>query len=353
MEDKAGLFGWAENFFGTGLPATGCKNVEIRFAACDEFGVPTDMNDPNVPWRTAICAVSAPLPPPAKPEFAPFIINKAGGYPYQDMRPVCFAAYDMESNPPRRLNVGFNENNTATGLVNGAWMPGRYDTEGGMNATREFMFIFASDYSTTPQEMYTANDMLNGVYNTDLMYVGVPSRRGARLPQAGDKVILEANHFNTPQDEFTFSTVAPTNQLTDAVVDVEKINVFPNPYYGFNIVEKNQFSRFVTFNHLPAAATIRIFTCPVFCANAGKERSSQFTTWDLLNGGLPVASGLYIIYIDMPELSKTKTVKLAVARAAVPDHLRLLPPCGGLTAAAWTVFTMADYQRETSLQNTG
>ncbi|OPZ63316.1 MAG: hypothetical protein BWY83_03428 [bacterium ADurb.Bin478] len=46
-----------------------------------------------------------------------------------------------------------------------------------------------------------------------------------------------------------------------------------------------------------------------------KNDPSQFTTWDLLNeAGLPVASGLYIIYIDMPELSKTKTVKLAVVR---------------------------------------
>lgn len=316
MEGWSSLFGWAENFFGTGLPATGCKNVEIRFAACDEFGVPTDMNDPNVSMAYRYMRGVGATSTPAKPEFEPFIINKAGGYPYQDMRPVCFAAYDMESVPPRRLNVGFNENNAATGLVNGAWMPGRYDTEGGMNATREFMFIFASDYSTTPVEMYTANDMLNGVYNTDLMYVGVPSRRGARLPVAGDKIILEANHFNTPADEFTFSTAAPTNQLADAVVDVEKINVFPNPYYGFNIVEKNQFSRFVTFNHLPASATLRIFTLSgILVRTLEKSDESQFTTWDLLNeAGLPVASGVYIIYIDMPELSKTKTLKLAVVR---------------------------------------
>lgn len=316
LEGWAGLFGWADNFFGTGLPATGCKNVEIRFAACDEFGVPTDMNDPNVSMAYRYMRGVGPTSVPAKPEFEPFIINKAGGYPYQDMRPVCFAAYDMESNPPRRLNVGFNENNTTSGLVNGAWMPGRYDTEGGMNATREFMFIFASDYSPTPQEMYTTNDMLNGVVNTDLMYVGVPSRRGARLPQAGDKIILEANHFNTTADEFTFSTVAPTDQLADAVIDVEKINVFPNPYYGFNIVEKNQFSRFVTFNHLPAAATIRIFTLSgILVRTLEKNNASQFTTWDLLNeAGLPVASGVYIIYIDMPDLSKTKTLKLAVVR---------------------------------------
>ncbi len=314
MEGWAGLFGWANNFFGTGLPATGCKNVEIRFAACDELGNPLDPNDPNA--SMAYRYMRRASAPAADPAFAPFIVNPAGGYAYQDMRLVCFAAYDMEANPPRRLNVGFNENNAAGGLVNGVWMPGRYDTQGGMNTTREFMFIFASDYSTTPQALYTDNDMLNTVTNTDLMYVGVPSRRGARLPQAGDKVILEANHFNTPADVFTFSTVAPTNLMADAVNDIAKINVFPNPYYGFNIVEKNQFSRFVTFSHLPAKATIRVFTLAgVLVRTLEKNDPAQFTTWDLQNeAGLPVASGVYLVHIDLPEVGKTKTLKLALVR---------------------------------------
>ncbi|NIU07303.1 MAG: hypothetical protein GWN81_00190, partial [Phycisphaerae bacterium] len=40
--------------------------------------------------------------------------------------------------------------------------------------------------------------------------------------------------------------------------DVEEINVFPNPYYGFNPQETDLLDRFVTFNHLPEKATIRI-----------------------------------------------------------------------------------------------
>lgn len=316
MEGWAGLFGYANNFFGTGLPPTALKNVEIIFAECDEFGVPTDMSDPNVSMAYRYMRGVGATSTPAKPEFEPFIIRKAGGYPYQDMRPVPFAAYDVEANPPRRLNVGFNENNAATGLVNGAWMPGRYDTEGGMNATREFLFIFASDYSATPQALYTDNDMLNGVVNTDLMYVGVPSRRGARLPVKGDKVILEANHVNSPADLFTFSTAAPTNLMADAIADVAKINVFPNPYYGFNIVEKNQFNRFVTFSHLPAKATLRVFNLAgVLVRVIEKNDPAQFTTWDLLNESqLPVASGVYLVHIDLPDIGKTKTLKLAVVR---------------------------------------
>jgi hypothetical protein len=298
------------------VPATGLKNVEIRFAACDDLGNPLDSNDPNASMAYRYMRGVGLTSTPAKPEFAPFIINKAGGYPYQDMRVVCFAAYDMESNPPRRLAVGFNENNAATGLVNGVWMPGRYDTEGGMNATREFMFIFASDYSTTPKDLYTTNDMLNTVVNVDLMYVGVPSRRGARLPQAGDKIILSANHVNSAADEFTFKAVAPSYALADAQLDVEKINVFPNPYYGFNIAELTTFNRYVTFNHLPQKAVIRVFSLAgVLVQTLEKDDATQFATWNLQNQeGLPVASGVYIVYIDMPDISKSKMLKIALVR---------------------------------------
>jgi hypothetical protein len=314
MEGWAGLFGWADNFFGTALPATALKNVEIRFAACDELGNPLDPNDPNasMAYRYMRGATAAP----AKPEFAPFIINKKAGYSYQDMRLVCFAAYDMESNPPRRLNVGFNENNNATSsLVNGVWMPGRYDTQGGMNATREFMFIFASDYSTTPQALYTENDMLNTVTNVDLMYVGVPSRRGDRLPKAGDKVILSANHPITPNDKYGFSLkgLGVVSSAEVAKQRLEEINVFPNPYFATNEAETDFFAQFVTFSNLPELCTIRIFSLSgQMVRTIVHSAQTPFERWNLLNEhDLPVASGMYIVLVDVPNVG-TKTLKLAI-----------------------------------------
>jgi hypothetical protein len=42
-------------------------------------------------------------------------------------------------------------------------------------------------------------------------------------------------------------------------------------------------------------------------------RNGQYQKWDLNNNdGLPVASGLYIAYIDMPDLGKTKTLKFSI-----------------------------------------
>jgi hypothetical protein len=44
-----------------------------------------------------------------------------------------------------------------------------------------------------------------------------------------------------------------------------------------------------------------------------KDSEDQFQRWDLANdAGLPIASGLYIAYIEMPELGENKILKLAI-----------------------------------------
>jgi len=115
-------------------------------------------------------------------------------------------------------------------------------------------------------------------------------------------------------DKYTFTTTAKSFNSAKAVSDVEKINVFPNPYYAVNTEELNKYQKFVTFNHLPKNATIRIFNLAgIMVRTIQKSGGSQFQRWDLQNeNGLPVASGLYIAYIDMPDLGTTKILKLAV-----------------------------------------
>ncbi len=97
--------------------------------------------------------------------------------------------------------------------------------------------------------------------------------------------------------------------------DISRINVFPNPYYGANPQEINKYQRFVTFSHLPAEATIKIFNLAgQLVAHIEKTNpESQFVRWDLNNdAGYMVAGGLYLAYIEMPELGKTKVLKIAI-----------------------------------------
>jgi hypothetical protein len=124
-------------------------------------------------------------------------------------------------------------------------------------------------------------------------------------------------------DEFEFTTPkAIIEDISLAKNQVEKVNVFPNPYYGKQGNENNQYEKFVTFNHLPEKATIRIFNLGGQLVNKiEKNDNSQFIKWDLTNGSnFWVPSGIYIIYIEMPELGKTKILKLAVVMEnIIPD----------------------------------
>ncbi len=141
-----------------------------------------------------------------------------------------------------------------------------------------------------------------------------------------DKVQLTyANPLQIGKDTFTFTI--PKGTYSDALAkeDVSKINVFPNPYYGINSQELSKYSKYVTFNHLPAQtpATIRIFNLAGFQVKSIEHASqSQFEQWDLNNeSGLPVSSGIYIAYIDMPKLGQTKILKFAIIQEQqIPDH---------------------------------
>jgi len=289
------------------------KNVEIRFAATDASGNILDTNDPNASFgyrylRSATAAA-------AKPEFAPFIINKTAGYAFQDYnKSMPLAVYDMEASPPRRLSVGYLENNQSGGLVDGKYWPPHNsaspDNIAGTGA-REWLFIFDKDYTTT-QDATLATDILNNTL--PLMWFCTITRRDNNpLSNAWTFTIL-ANHINTLNDVFTFSAPAATSSTANAKADVEKINVFPNPYFGLNARETNKYNRFVTFNHLPQKATIRIFNLAgILLKTIKKDDATQFAQWDLRNeSSLPAGAGMYIVHIDMPEIGAKKILKLAI-----------------------------------------
>lgn len=100
---------------------------------------------------------------------------------------------------------------------------------------------------------------------------------------------------------------------TAGAENLDKITVFPNPYFGAHSLEQNKYARFMRFTGLPTQSTIRIVSLAgVFVRKIEKNSTSPYVDWDLLNtSGIPVASGVYIAYIDMPGIG-TKIMKLAV-----------------------------------------
>ncbi len=315
-----GTIGMAANFafgsIGTTVSLTGYRNVLLKLAAVDNAALwdptvaPADTNySRGYRWIRSVAVGGSA----AQPEFAPWIITRGPGYPYQDYNyGVPFSACDMESNPPRRLAVGHLENNVVGGKVDGRYWPGTADDDN--SVIREFAFIFDRPYSSTPDPELAVGNLSGS--ETPMMWVMVCSRRAEVPWEAGDEFLIRANHVNSPADAFTFTAPAVTYDAAVAKDDVDRITVFPNPYYGINTEELNKYNRFVIFSHLPQEAVLRIFNLAgVQVREIRKNSATQFERWDLANeSGLPVGSGLYIVHIDMPGLGVTKILKLAVVQ---------------------------------------
>ena len=146
-----------------------------------------------------------------------------------------------------------------------------------------------------------------------------PAEFNQDLPEEGTIFRITSTKPNVVGvDEFTFIATSPESNPELARSQVNDIKVFPNPYYGVNSEELNKYNRFVTFSHLPddPKLSIRIFNLAgVQVKKIDKTEAGQFMRWDLANeDGLPVASGLYIAYIDIPELGETKILKLAIVQ---------------------------------------
>jgi hypothetical protein len=293
---EGGAMGMAFNQWFSSSTVTPAKvrNVLLKLAGTDVDGNVLDPNDPDASY--AYRYLRRASDPPRQPEFAPFIVNPGPGYAYQDYHPgFPFAAYDVESDPPRRLMVGHLENNIVGGRVDGKyWPPYSNEAVDNVATTREWYFIFDVPYSTTPDPSLQV-DILNTTL--PIMWWGTPNRRGGNIAfAAADEFLILANHVNSEADNFTFTSEAPTVSDDVAKSDVDKINVFPNPYLGFNRAETDRFNRFITFNHLPQQATIRIFSISgILLQTIMKDDDGQFTRWNLQNQeGLPAASGIYI-----------------------------------------------------------
>ncbi|MCH7733275.1 MAG: T9SS type A sorting domain-containing protein [Candidatus Marinimicrobia bacterium] len=134
------------------------------------------------------------------------------------------------------------------------------------------------------------------------------------MPETGSVFRMVTTKPNTANDVFTFST--STLKTGTAVYNPKTINVWPNPYFGFNPEERTPLERKMVFTHLPETgkATIRIFNLAgELVKKLEHSDGTQFETWDLTNNfDIPVGSGMYIVHIETDK--GDKVLKLAVIK---------------------------------------
>ncbi len=321
-EGVSGAMGSAPNFWGGTLGASDLHNVLLVLAATDTAGNLANAADTTASYAyrfTRACQSA-----PADPSFAPFIIHggaTATCYDFQDYtKGVPLAAYDVDVKPPKRLALMFLENNVAGALVDGKyWPPLAGIGNSATTSPREWLFITSAPYTGAAGDPTLETNLNTGSGAMPLMWLILADRRANVGWAKGDEFEIFANHVFTVNNSYAWAAPATvTGNLAAARNDVTKINVFPNPYFGFNPAESNKYQRFVTFTHLPSKATIRIFNVAgILVRVITKNDDTQFTTWDLNNSsGIPAAAGMYVAYIDMPDLGVTKTIKLGIVPQA-------------------------------------
>jgi len=124
---------------------------------------------------------------------------------------------------------------------------------------------------------------------------------------------------NKTYPEYTFSTTPQstiTNSLTAAKNALNLINIVPNPYYAYSAYETNQLDNRVKITNLPAKCTINIYTISgTLIRQFKKDNDISYQDWDIKNtAGIPVASGLYIIHVDVPGVGEKILKWFGVAR---------------------------------------
>lgn len=167
---------------------------------------------------------------------------------------------------------------------------------------------------------YNSTTFLNPVVISNLFNTVVSTSTTGVNSLSTDSV---ANPVNNNMPYYTFSTAdifAEINNAGSHKSGLDLINVVPNPYYAYSGYEVNRLDNRVRITNLPNKCKIKIFTLNgTLVRTFDRDVSGQediyvtdksdfvqskrlpFQDWDLKNqSGITVASGLYIIHIDVP-----------------------------------------------------
>jgi hypothetical protein len=232
-------------------------------------------------------------------------------YQFIGYEPQHFTVWDVTSKPERQLNVAIVEQNGQQGT------PLLWEVTAS-SSDRNYLFILNSNYSgDTPDPYYTSRLIFAQAAEFDILYAWWPLLRGGvTAPRWQDGQVLKITPYfgNRPNDIYSFKSIAPVkNNLALAKQQALRVGVFPNPYRGFNLEERDPVNRFVTFTNLTPTAKIRIYTLSgelvqVIEHNDGTTRAR----WNLRNSAdVPVASGIYIVHVELPEIGR-RVLKVAV-----------------------------------------
>ena len=121
------------------------------------------------------------------------------------------------------------------------------------------------------------------------------------------KIIQEQRNFWNPYYTFSTTDIASNTGSQSVLEDaLDDINVVPNPYYAFSTYEQNKLDNRVKVTNLPEECTVTIYSVNGTLVRQFKKADPKTSLdWDLKNNkNIPIAGGVYIIHVDVPDVGE-------------------------------------------------
>ncbi len=245
-----------------------------------------------------------------KPSFTPALADDSLGNGTLPLQVYSIGIDPNSANDDTLMTVkvlDFDRGDSTRALRDKVWtrlVGSKYGTNDG---DWEELFIYKSNIDPANPPTTSKKSVATDHRFGSLSFSGEQPEAGTVIRLTSYKPLIEGNTYETTL------TAADFNNKDLAKTKLEDINVFPNPYFGANSLERDKYQRFVRFTNLPTDVTLRIYSLAgIFIRKIDKSDNAQWLDWDLRNSnGLPVSSGMYIAYLDMPGIG-TKVLKIAV-----------------------------------------
>jgi hypothetical protein len=121
-----------------------------------------------------------------------------------------------------------------------------------------------------------------------------------------ENVLMTSVNGGRPLYNFNMDALAPEKIADDKLTELlDYINVVPNPYYSYSEYEADKIDTRVRITNLPARCTIKIYNVAGTLVRTYEkdDPSTASIDWDLKNQSrTPIASGVYLIHVDVPEV---------------------------------------------------
>jgi hypothetical protein len=195
---------------------------------------------------------------------------------------------------------------------------GDFNTSGGTETVWADLLKAVFGLSSIPDDASGITDEQREIFDSpwfNAMYVlGLQRQDSTSFYDDGDVLTeLLVEYPYTDGDVYQFTIQGGTVTDADQRELFNKVNVFPNPLYGFNTLTgftTNPTTApddpWVTFTNLPTEITIRIYSLSgqllrTLDMSDKSSDDSPFLRWNLLNeNGLRAASGLYLAIVSSP-----------------------------------------------------